>query len=154
MENKHISNNKLENGRIYKITDIGYNECYIGSTVQPLSRRLANHRAKYTLYNKGQHHNVSVFRLFDKYSVENCKIELVEHYPCKDKEELQKREGYWIENTDCVNKCVAGRTRHEWHTSHRKDKQEYDQIRYAKVKAVFFGKTDLSSLWLYLYSMA
>ena len=56
----------------------------------------------------------SSFILFAKYGIENCKIELVELYPCESREELKRREGYWIKNETCVNKCVAGRTNQEY----------------------------------------
>ena len=38
--------NKYQNGKIYKITDIAYNKCYIGSTTEGLSLRMARHRQK------------------------------------------------------------------------------------------------------------
>jgi hypothetical protein len=28
---------------------------------------------------------------------------LIEEYPCNDKRELEEREQYWIDNTDCIN---------------------------------------------------
>ena len=40
-------NNKYQNGKIYKITDVGYNKCYIGSTTEGLSTRMARHRASF-----------------------------------------------------------------------------------------------------------
>ena len=43
----------------------------------------------------------------------NCKIELIEEYPCNDKMELHKREGQHIQSIDCVNKQIAGRTKQE-----------------------------------------
>lgn len=52
----------------------------------------------------------------------DCKIELIENYPCNNSDELTKREGYWIKNTpNCVNKVIAGRTRQEY----KKDNKEY-----------------------------
>jgi hypothetical protein len=39
-------------GQIYEITDIGMNKCYIGSTTQPLSVRMAAHRKYYKHYFK------------------------------------------------------------------------------------------------------
>jgi hypothetical protein len=50
----------------------------------------------------------------DEFGIENCKIELIENYPCNSKEELLKREGWYIKVTECVNKMVAGRTKQEW----------------------------------------
>ena len=94
MENTDIPNNKYENGKIYKITDNAYTEQYIGSTVQPLASRISSHRRNYEDYRNGKYAHVSVFDLLDKYLLEDCKIELIEHYPCKDKEELRKREGF------------------------------------------------------------
>ena len=135
-----MSENLYENSKIYKIVDNAYTEQYIGSTTVGLSTRMARHRAKYRCFKRGLKYHGSCFLLFDKYGLENCKIELIEHYPCKDKDELRKREGYWIENTDCVNKYVAGRTQNEWHILHRKDKQEYDKIRYASLKPLLSEK--------------
>ena len=112
MENTDILN-KYQNGKIYKITDNAYTEQYIGSTVQPLASRMSGHRRNYEDYRNGKYAHVSVFDLFDKYSLGNCKIELIEHYSCKDKEELRQREGYWIKLEECVNKRIAGRTKKE-----------------------------------------
>ena len=38
--------NKYQNAKIYKIVDIGYNKCYIGSTCEELSQRMARHRIR------------------------------------------------------------------------------------------------------------
>ena len=45
--------NKYQNGKIYKITDIGYNKCYIGSTTEGLSLRMACHRGSYKSFLNG-----------------------------------------------------------------------------------------------------
>ena len=52
--------NRYESGKIYKIIDAGDNECYIGSTCEVLSQRMARHRHKYPQYLKGKMHMVSV----------------------------------------------------------------------------------------------
>jgi adenylate kinase family enzyme len=106
--------NKYAKGKIYKITDIGYNECYYGSTYNLLCKRMDTHRRNYKCYKNGKYHYVTIFSLFDKYGVENCKIELVELYPCGSKNELEMREGWYIQNNECVNKCVMGRTKKQW----------------------------------------
>ena len=115
MESSKMNKNVYQNGKIYKIVDVGYNEQYFGSTTVELSTRMSRHRAKYREYNKTQKSFYSSFILFDKYGIENCKIELVEIYPCDSKDELTRKEGQWIKNVDCVNKCVAGRTKKEYH---------------------------------------
>ena len=44
--------NRYENGKIYKIVDTGYNKCYVGSTCESLSQRMARHRKDYARYLK------------------------------------------------------------------------------------------------------
>jgi adenylate kinase family enzyme len=115
MENLNNPDNKYLNGKIYKITDVAYTECYIGSTVQSLCNRMADHRFDYKSKCKNERKVFcSSFSLFDKYGLENCKIELVELFPCQSKAELERREGYWIKHETCVNKFVAGRTHREY----------------------------------------
>ena len=52
-------------------------------------------------------------------------IELLENYPCENKEELLKKEGEHIRNNDCVNKRIAGRTNKEWREDNKKHLKEY-----------------------------
>ena len=106
--------NRYENGKIYKITDLGYTKCYIGSTCESLSQRMARHRAKYVRVLNGVKMDTSSTLLFNEFGSENCKIELIENYPCQNVEELRKREGFFISTIDCVNRCIAGRTQREW----------------------------------------
>ena len=103
------SQNKYHNSKIYQIIDIGYNKCYIGSTTEELSMRMARHRGKYKSFLSGNYSCVSSFDLLNEYGVENCKIELIEYYKCDTLQELRKREGEHILNTECVNKNLAGR---------------------------------------------
>ena len=122
-----MENQRYQKGKIYRITDIGYNKCYIGSTIELLSARLSKHRNNYTHYLKGKYNFTTCFNIFEEYGVEFCKIELIEIYPCSSREELQAREGYYIRSEDCVNKVIVGRTRKEYYT----DTQEHI-LAYAK----------------------
>ena len=118
--------NKYQNGKIYKLTDIGYNKCYIGSTCEELSMRMARHRAKYKCFLKGSSNNhIRSYDLFNEYGVENCKIELVEYFKCDTLQELRKREGEHIKNTECINKNVAGRTIKEYREQNKDKFKEY-----------------------------
>ena len=107
------------NSKIYKIYPIsGEDECYIGSTVNSLCRRMAGHREEY----KRQHDMTITSKiLFNKYGINNCKIQLLELCPCDTKEQLHAREGYHIRNNNCVNKNIPNRTNKEW----REDNKEY-----------------------------
>ena len=97
-------NNKYQNGKIYKITDIGYTKCYIGSTIQPLSKRMAEHRRHHNQYLSGTKNYIYSFELFDEFGMENCKIELLEEYSCENKEQLNKKAGEYIRKLNVLIK--------------------------------------------------
>ena len=101
-------------GQIYKIVDVGFNKCYIGSTVETLPQRMTKHRNHYKRYTEGKHNYIHLFKLFEEFGVENCKIYWIEDYACNSKKELEAREGHYIENTDCVNKRIEGRSKQQW----------------------------------------
>ena len=126
-----INKNTYLKTKIYKIVDISDTEKYIGSTYDTLSSRMSKHRYDYRRYKKGECHYISVFDLFDNYGSENCKIELIEHYPCETIHEQRKREGYHIQNEECINKSIAGRDRKQYKQDNievlRKKGKEYRQ---------------------------
>ncbi len=96
--------------QIYSIYDP--NLRYVGSTIQKLLVRLLQHKLNYKIYLKMNKRYTSSFVIF-----KNCDdyiIELIELYPCKSREELNKREGYYIKTLNCVNSNIAGRTLKEW----------------------------------------
>ena len=108
------------NGKIYRVCDNGYNQFYYGSTIQSLPMRLGKHRSLYKLYKDGKYNKrVSVYDIFDKFGMENCKIELVEACSFENKSEMQKREGYWIQNEACVNKHIPARTIKDYYQDKR-----------------------------------
>ena len=122
------NNNKYKNGKIYRVCDVGYTKFYYGSTVQPLSMRMGGHRVAYNRYIKGSSkYRLDVFSLFDEFGVENCKIELVEHFPCNNKSELERQEGHHIQNNDCENKRIAGRTYKEYYEQNIEKIKKYRQ---------------------------
>ena len=119
---------KYNNAKIYKIIDNNYTKCYIGSTCESLSQRMARHRQHYKYYlTTNPKKSMTSFYLFDEMGIDNCKIELIENFPCNNKEELLKREGYHIQNNECVNRCVAGRTAKEY-------KEYYNPMNTEKIK--------------------
>jgi hypothetical protein len=101
--------------KIYKIVDNTSDKCYVGSTCEPtLARRLAKHVSDYRYFLNGKGHNITSFKIIEN---GNYDIQLIEAFPCETKDQLHAREGYWIKQTECVNKIVVGRTR----------KQHYEQ---------------------------
>ena len=127
----------------------------IGSTTEPLSKRMERHRSKYKEYLRGEGDNTRVYWLFDEFGVENCKIELIENYSCNSREELERQEGKHQKNNDCINKIIAGRTRQErykeeneyicfqqkvYRELHPEKRQEESRRRYEKKKGEFLEK--------------
>ena len=110
------------NGKIYKIVCNITGKIYIGSTVSTLSRRLSQHKSLYKCYLKG----ITRFMTsFDIIKEDDYKIVLIENVNCSNKEDLTKRERFYIENFDCVNKIIPTRTIKEY-----KEKNREKQIIY------------------------
>ena len=118
-----------QNGKIYKIEPIcehEENEIYIGLTTKKyLSQRMEKHRSDYKSFLEGKTNNVTSFDLFGKFGVENCKIILLENYPCNTINELLAKEGYYIRTLKCVNRCVSGRTRKQYNIDNSKNNKKY-----------------------------
>ncbi len=110
--------NKYHNGKIYSIRSHMTDKFYIGSTVNVLSKRMADHRGHYKAYKEGKRDNISSFLILQ---YPDAKIELLETFKCESKNELDKREGELIrEHRDkCVNLCISGRTQKEWYKDNR-----------------------------------
>lgn len=101
-----------ENGKIYCIkSDSNPNLIYIGSTTQPLSERLTQHKSN---YKKWKNNTKNYITSFEVVKFEDCYIQLIENYPCDSKKELCRREGEHIRNMTTVNKEIPGRTIKEW----------------------------------------
>ena len=109
-----------QKAKIYKIVDANEEMVYVGSTVKTLAQRMAHHRSSFKFGPFTSSHTI-----FDKYGVENCKILLLENYPCNSKEELNKREGQYIKQMDCVNKIVSGRTVKEYYQDNKERIKKY-----------------------------
>jgi len=86
--------------------------------------RLAQHKSAYTQWVKNGKRYMSSYELF---KVGMPIIELIETYPCKSKDELHAREGYYIRETDCVNKYIAGQTAAEYYIANKDKRNEYNK---------------------------
>jgi hypothetical protein len=110
------------NGQVYAIRSHLTDQIYIGSTAQPLHKRLYQHKM-----NSNTCTSVEIIKHGDAY------IELIENFPCQSKKELNRREGQHIRNTEnCVNKNIAGRTPQEscaqYYVTHRAEKLQKQKI--------------------------
>jgi hypothetical protein len=93
------------NAKIYKIIPcepFDEGDIYIGSTTNQLDKRLIEHEINYhKIFKKNM---FSSEKLFNKYGFENCRIELIEQFPCNSFEVLCKRENEIIRKMRCINK--------------------------------------------------
>ena len=112
-----------QNGKIYKLWSPSKNIIYIGSTTQPLCKRLVVHLSHYKAYNKD---NTKLYLTsFLVLECEDYKIELLEEYACNNKQQLEKKEGEYIRNYDCCNKHIVGRTQKEYNEDNKEKLLEY-----------------------------
>jgi hypothetical protein len=129
-----------QKSQIYTIRSHKTNEIYVGSTCSPLEKRLYEHRKKYRHLMEGRTDKYTssfeIIKHADHY------IELLENFPCNSKNELRKKEGECIRQTEnCVNIKIAGRSGKQWvednrnhvkeyqkqyDTEHKEEKKEYD----------------------------
>ncbi len=119
-------------GKIYKIVCNITSKIYIGSTTQTLSVRLAEHRRKYKLFKEGKTNNVTSYQIIEQGEFD---IVLIENCFCESKEELHRRERFFIESLECVNKNVPTRTKHEYYKENKDDIKEKIKDYYETNKA-------------------
>ena len=115
---------KYQKSKIYKIVSDSSDLVYYGSTYCKLTQRLAQHRNEYKKNLNNEKSNKTAYKLLE---LGDAKIVLVEKYPCNDKDELHQRERFYIENNDCVNKTIPGRTKEEYRATHKDKAKEYSK---------------------------
>ena len=119
----------FQNAKIYTIRSNQTDKYYIGSTNQrTLAQRLGKHRGNYKEYLlDNTKTNVTSFKILqynDHY------IELLENYPCNNKEELFRREGQLQRQfkSEIVNKCIAGRTTKEFYDDNKLELRQKTKV--------------------------
>ena len=116
---------KFNNAKIYKITNDYNDDVYIGSTCDTLTKRFSVHKN----FSVSKKHR-PLYVLMKDIGIERFRIDLIEEYPCKDKMELNMREGYYIRDMGTLNIQIAGRTKAEYQKTPKvKEYQKlYNQI--------------------------
>ncbi len=109
-------------GKIYKIWSPSADIAYYGSTIETLSKRLTKHRGGLKRWKRGTTNYVTSYGVLEH---PDARIDLVEKFPCECVEELRAREGFYIKNFECVNRCVAGRINKEYQKDNRERIKEY-----------------------------
>jgi hypothetical protein len=114
---------KYQNAKIYKIVSNAIDQVYIGSTYQALSARMSGHRTAFKRYMNGL--DKTFCTSFSILEYGDAEIILIENCPCENKEELKARERFHIENNDCVNKFIPGRSQKEYKLEKYNNDPEY-----------------------------
>ena len=122
-----------QKAKIYKLWSPLQNLVYYGSTTQLLCQRLANHKKNHKIYTK-DNTKTSYMTSYKILEYEDYKIELVEDYPCNNRQQLLKKESEYIKANECVNKCIPGRTQHEWYVDNIEKIKQYNIDNAEKIK--------------------
>jgi hypothetical protein len=81
---------KYQNGIIYMARDKITNKKYIGSTITSLEKRIIDHNS-----NSKNVSNSEFMNLIKDYGIDKFNFTIIENWPCDNKQQLLKREGYW-----------------------------------------------------------
>ncbi len=112
-----------QEGKIYKIiNDSMPGMVYYGSTCNTFSRRMGAHKTPSSTCKS---------KILFEYG--NPQMILIEKYPCNDRMELTARERYYIENNECVNKVIPGRTDKEYYEDNKEKIKEYNEANKEKI---------------------
>ena len=127
-------------GKIYKIECNITTDVYFGSTTDKyLSSRVSKHKNS---------RNCSAIKIIDRGNF-TCKI--IEHYPCKSRQELEARERWWIENNVCINKKIPTRTYNEWYEHNKEHRNQQCKEYYQNNKHKLQEKITCDCGGKYLY---
>jgi hypothetical protein len=109
-------------GRVYKLISSETPHVYVGSTRKSLVRRLRGHKNDYTCYVRRVYPYVSSYEVVKHADV---KIELLFEGEFTSLKDLGRLEGEYIQATEnCINKCIAGRTKKEWEQAKKEHRKE------------------------------
>ena len=111
-----------DKAKIYKLVNDTLGLTYYGCTINTLRQRLNGHKRK---------GNPCKSKILFQGEGE-VKIYLVEEYPTENRDLLKMRERYYIENNDCINKQIPGRTVKEYRDIN-KDKIKDNNKQYQKL---------------------
>jgi group I intron endonuclease len=127
---------KYGNSVIYKIfcKDESITECYVGSTTD-LNKRIGRHKSNCNI-KTSTCYNIRLYKYIrDHGNFDNWNFEILEDYPCRNKESLVKRERYWFEKLGTtLNSCYPERNEKEWKQTNKKRISEVGKQYYQKNK--------------------
>ena len=118
------------NGKVYAIRSYETDRYYIGATCSLLHKRFFQHK------NAKNSDKANYCTSHEILKYDDCYIELIEDFPCENKNQLQKREGELIrENKEnCVNCVIPKRTHEEYKIDNKEKVREWKKMSYERNK--------------------
>ena len=110
----------FQNGKIYclRVRNDGDKIVYVGSTVRPLSERMGEHR-----HGVKKNPEWKIYKLLAEVGLDNVYIELLQAFPCNNREELNAEEGRHMRihrtTIEGANAKIAGRTDQDYRAENR-----------------------------------
>ena len=98
---------------------------YVGSTVNILSYRFADHKRRCKNPNNERHNLMIYQKMRETEDIDNWYIELYEDFPCDNKEQLLKREGEIIREIGTLNRNIAGRSTEQYRKDNKEKYEKY-----------------------------
>jgi group I intron endonuclease len=119
------------NGKVYVIRNTVNDKVYVGSTTQPLCKRMVEHRID------SKTKTGKIYQKMREIGIEKFYIELLELCPCQTQEQLNQREGELIRQhnsmVDGYNSEIAGRVKNEYYQDNKDKIAEYQQANKDKI---------------------
>lgn len=119
-----MATNRYNNSKVYKLVNDCDDEVYVGSTTEPLHKRLYKHKQKSKLCPDRR-----VYQHILNVGWDTVHIVLIESFSCNSKEELLRRERHYIDELrPTLNMCLPLRTFHEWRTENKEALKEKAKV--------------------------
>ena len=135
--------NKYNNSIVYKIVCNVTGLVYIGSTTQEIKTRLIKHKSNYKGYLAGNYGYTTSFKIIEN---GDYYIKKIKSYNFESKEELHKKEAYWIKRYESINKIIPNRSKKEWYEDNREEIKAKDRNRYFENKIEINAKKSIICL--------
>lgn len=119
-----MATNRYSHSKIYKLVNDIDDAIYVGSTTEPLHKRLYKHKQR-----AKQCPNRRVYEHIMKIGWENVHIVLIESFSCNSKEELLRQERHHIDELKpTLNKNLPLRTFPEWRMENKEELKEKAKV--------------------------
>jgi hypothetical protein len=109
-------------------------ECYVGGT-NNLEQRMRNHKKSCNNLNNKEYNKPLYQFIRANGGFNNWSVNILEHYPCNNKQELLEREDHWIlQFSNLLNCCRAKRSQKQYKIDNKDKIKQYNIDNADKIK--------------------